>query len=464
MFKTLFIKELQSYLYSLRFQISFIIVILVFATGTVSFISSFSETDKSYAQYKSTQQSELAERASNVSSVATFEDQYIIAPRDNGIIANCKESVLPNRFTYNAYNVYNFSIRPNSSNPLLKRSESLTWAFIISMIFSFITLLFSFDAISGEKEERTLALVFSNSIPRRIFLLSKLCSIVTIVFSMALIGMLLSLIFLSFSGKVLINEVFLIEVLCFALISLLFITVFASFGLLSSCISHSSNVSLLISLCFWLFSAVVIPNTSVFWANKLFPIANSDEVSQAIEQEMDDINRNAPEGSWASDSNNPFFYRHELRANYKTNMMNAQKRHQDAYILQMFQQFEKTRRFTLLSPISQYDYINEAILGGGYLRVKKNWNDMHKFQEQFLQWFKDIDAKDEESPHWYNPYEDFSTSKKPVAIDNIPQYQEQLAPFTERIQFVFGYLIAMIMMIATFFGLCFYKFVRYDVR
>lgn len=463
MFKTLFIKELQSYLYSLRFQISFIIVILVFATGTVSFISSFSETDKSYTQYKSTQQSELVERASNVSSVATFEDQYIIAPRDNGIIANCKESVLPNRFTYNAYNVYNFSIRPNSSNPLLKRSESLTWAFIISMIFSFITLLFSFDAISGEKEERTLALVFSNSIPRRIFLLSKLCSIVAIVFSMALIGMLLSLIFLSFSGKVLINEVFLIEVLCFALISLLFITVFASFGLLSSCISHSSNVSLLISLCFWLFSAVIIPNTSVFWANKLFPIANSDEVKQAIEQEMDDINRNAPEGSWSSDSN-PFFYRHELRANYQTNMMNAQKRHQDAYILQMFQQFEKTRRFTLLSPIAQYDYINEAILGGGYLRVKKNWNDMHKFQEQFLQWFKDIDAKDEESPHWYNPYEDYSTSKKPVAIDNIPQYQEQLAPFTERIQFVFGYLIAMIMMIAIFFGLCFYKFVRYDVR
>lgn len=148
------------------------------------------------------------------------------------------------------------------------------------------------------------------------------------------------------------------------------------------------------------------------------------------------------------------------------NLMNASKRHYDAYHQQMFQQFERTRKLTLLSPIAQYDYINEAILGGGYLRVKKNWNDMRKYQEQFLQWFKDVDAKDEDSPHWYNynPFEDYSTSKKPVAVDQIPQYEEQLAPFAERIQFVFGYLMVMVLMTALFFGLCFYMFIRYDVR
>ena len=144
--------------------------------------------------------------------------------------------------------------------------------------------------------------------------------------------------------------------------------------------------------------------------------------------------------------------------------MNSKKAHQDAYYNQMFRQFENTRRFTLLSPIAQFDYINEAFLGGGYLRFQKNWNDLHIFQEQFLQWFKDIDAKDEDSPHWYNPFESYSTSKKPISVDQIPQYQEQLAPFGQRLQFSSSYLIIMVLTIVVFLGLCFYIFARYDVR
>ncbi len=464
MFKILYIKELQNYLFSLRFRISFIIVILVFIIGSISFISSFAELDKNYAQYKSIQQSELTQLAENVSRVATNRYHYVTSPRDNGVVADCKESVLPNQFSYSAYNVFGFEIRHNSINPLIKRSDSLTWAFIVSMFLSFVTLLFSFDAISGEKEDRTLALVFSNPVPRRTFLMSKLCSIVTVVSGMAVFGMLVSLVILAVSGKVMLNASFFLEIVGFIVVTLLFITLFTSFGLLSSAITRYSNVSLLISLCFWLFSAVVIPNTSVFWANKLFPITSADQVRQQANTERDDINKNAPPGSWSSSSMDPFLPQHELRANNQTKLMNAEKRHYDAYYQEMFQQFEKTRRFTLLSPIAQFDYINEAMLGGGYLRFRKNWDDLHNFQEQFLQWFKDIDAKDEDSPHWYNPYEDYSTSKKPVEVNQIPRYQEKLAPFGERIQFVAGYFIAMVLFIAVFFGLCFYFFVRYDVR
>ena len=221
---------------------------------------------------------------------------------------------------------------------------------------------------------------------------------------------------------------------------------------------------MLISLCFWLFAAVVIPNTSVFWAKTLFSIPTSDEVAQKRQEASNDINRNAPEGSWSSNGMDAFYPRHELRARNQSNLMNSDKKYNDAYYLQQFRQFEQTRNFTLLSPIAQFDYMNEAFLGGGYLRFQKNWNDLHAFQEQFLQWFKDVDAKDDDSPHWYNPYEDYSTSKKPVAIDQIPQYQEQIASFGQRIEFIGGYMIAMIVMIAVLFMACFYFFTRYDVR
>lgn len=464
MFKTLYLHGIQDYLYSLRFRISFIIVVVVFVLSSISFMTSFGDVRENYRKYEQTRQELLQKRAENVTAVAVYRDQYVISPRDNTILADSKESVLPNLYRYSAYNVFNFAVRHDSVNPLIKRSESLTWGFVVSMFLSFIALLFTFDAISGEKEERTLSLVFSNRVPRRTFLISKICSAVTVVSGMLLIGMLISMIMLAVSGKVLLDQSFMIESLFFFIFSVLFITLFAVLGLFASSVTRSSNVSLLTSLCIWLFAAVVIPNTSVFWANKLFPIPTSDKVAQTISEEQMDLNKNAPEGSWSSHGGNLFYPRHELRANIQTKLLNAEKRHRDDYYQQMFRQFESTRNVTLVSPIAQFDYINEAFLGGGYLRFQKNWNDLHKFQEQFLQWFKEIDAKDENSPHWYNPYEDLSTSRKAVEVDMIPQYREQIAPFAERFTFVSSYLLVMVLTIAVVFGICFYLFVRYDVR
>ena len=464
MFTILYIRELQNCLYSLRFHVSFVIVILVFIVGSIAFVSSYTETQDNYTQYRQNEQTALTEQASNISNLATNQRNFIISPRSNGVIADCKESYLPNTITYSAYNVFGFSVRQSTTNPLLSRAESLSWSFTVSMFLSFITLLFAFDAISGEKEDHTLALVFSNPVPRRTFLGSKLASIITVIGCMELVGIIISILIMTISGKVIIDGGYLLETVGFIFISLLLITVFAVFGLLSSVITKQSNISLLISLCFWLAVAVVIPNTSVFWAKKLFPIPSAFQVEAAIREEQNDINRNAPEGSWSSNGGNPFYPRHELRANNQTNLMNAEKRHRDAYYQQMFRQFERTRNLTVISPIAQFDYINEAFLGGGYLRFRKNWDDIHVFQSQFLQWFKDIDAKDNGSPHWYNPREDLSTSRKPVEIDQVPQYQEQATPFAQRIQFVSPYLITMFVIIALFFGGCFYFFVRYDVR
>lgn len=464
MFITLYIRELQNYLYSLRFQISFVIVLLVFVLGSVSFVSSFKDMQDNYTKYSQAQQAEVERLAENVSDVAVSQKSFVTSPRGNAIIADCKESYLPNRISYSAYNVFDFSVRHDSNNPLLSRGESLNWSFIVSMFLSFITLLFAFDAISGEKEERTLALVFSNAVPRRTFLCSKLLSIITVVGMMELIGIIISLLILAISGSVELDGGFLLETAGFVIISFLFIATFAVFGLFSSVVTRYSNVSLLISLCFWLFSAVIIPNTSVFWAKKLFAIPSLEEMDQQRSEAMNDINKNAPAGSWFSSETQPSHPRHELRANNQMNLMQCHKKFKDAYYQQQMHQFEQTRNFTLLSPIAQFDYMNEAFLGGGYLRFQKNWSDLHLFQEQFLQWFKDVDAKDADSPHWYNPYEHYSTSKKPVKVDQIPQYQEQIASFGQRIQFISGYLIAMILTIVVLFMASFFFFTKYDVR
>lgn len=464
MFKILYIREIQHYLYGLRFQISFVIILLVFITGSISFINTYNEVQSNYATIQRVQQEKIDKLASsNISRLVTQRLNFVMTPRENAIIADCKESLFPNYITYSAYSIFGFNTSSGNINPLIVQADTLSWSFIASMFLSFITLLFAFDAISGEKEEHTLALVFSNPVSRKVFLFSKLASIVTVVTLMAIIGIIVSVLILLIAGKMQLNVSSVMEIAGFIVFCILLVMVFAVFGLLASSLTSHSNVSLLISLCFWLFSAVVVPNTAVFWANKLFAIPSLKKVKLTVEQERMDISSHAPEGSWSS-SSDPFFPRHELRANLQMKLMLNEKKHYDNYYNQMFRQFEKTRMFTLLSPIAQFDYINEAFLGGGYLRFRTNWNNLHVFQTQYLQWFKDIDAKDPKSPHWYNPFEDFSTSHLSVSPDTVPRYTEQIASFSERFQFISAYLIAMILTIAVLFSICFVRFVRYDVR
>ncbi len=58
-------------------------------------------------------------------------------------------------------------------NSMLQSFTALDWSFIISVVISFVVILFTFDAISGERERGTLALMLSNSVPRGVILLSK---------------------------------------------------------------------------------------------------------------------------------------------------------------------------------------------------------------------------------------------------------------------------------------------------
>lgn len=464
MIKLLYLCNLKNYLYSLRFQISFVIVITVFLVGTISYVVSLKETRDNYHQLVQNQQKDIEGRASNATRVAVTKTDYIAAPREYSIIDDCKENLFPNRFVYNAYNVYEFNLLTAGNNPLLKKAQGLNWAFIVSVIISFITLLLAFDAISGEKEDRTMALVFSNSVPRGKFILSKFLSIVTIMFSITIIGIIVSLIILMVSSKVDVNSQFLVSTVGFLAVSLLFIAAMAIIGLMVSTLSKQSNISLLSCLTIWIFLVVVLPNSSLFFANKLFGIPKATEVAKRIKEERKDIFKNAPAGSGSARDGEPFFPPHELRANNINNIMNAEKRQKDAYYNQMFRQFERTRMLSIVSPIAQFEYMNEAVLDGGYLRFQKNWNDLHTFQSQFLTWFKDLDAKDNNSPHWYNPLEDLSTTRQAVSVEQIPVYTESKIAFAERVALMRNYLVAMILLISIAFSVCFVRFLRYDLR
>lgn len=465
MFKTILRREILHNLYSLRFILSLGLVLGVFVAHSLSFVRSHASAIRNDREARTLAVTAMREDAArSATKLAVTQRTYDLRPRDNAFITDAKEKFLPNSLVYSAWNVFGFRNKSGSSNPFLPGYDELNWMFIAALIITFVTFIFTFDAVSGEKESRTLALALSNPVSRGTLLFGKYLSAVLSVMLILIPGVLISLIIVLVAGAVPWSAGLGAEAAAYLAVAGLLAGVMAAFGLFCSVLARNSNVSLLLALSVWILFAVVIPNSSAFIAKSLYPIDKAETVMRRSNQARDDLSKAAPRGSWMMNSGNPFLPQHELRANLQRKLMAAEKQIRDAYSRDMFRQFERTRRLIAVSPVAAFEYIVESAAGGGYPRFRKVWDDLHVHQAQFQDFFTALDAKDPKSPHWLNPLEDVSTTRLPAAFETVPQFAERPMSFAERLGPALGYLVVLVLAGAVVYLLSYFLFVRYDVR
>ena len=416
--------EVSRLLRSLRFRVSFVLIVLLFAGGSRLFVSLYMEQQATYKQLVEDEVQKERELSDNLTNFANHLRIFRYSPRTDGFLYGCKEEEMVNSIQYNVWNAGRLEVEQGMLNPLLDTKSSVDWTFIVSIFISFIALLFSYDSICGEKRDKVLGYL--------------LPSIYTPSFIYKLLG---------FIG-----------------ISLLLITLCVCFGLFASVMTRHSNVSLLICVSFWLFGTIIIPNSATFWGYTLYPTPLLRDIAQEVEAKESQLTKEAPPGSMAQQSENPFYPYHERRAILWMKKKEVREKSYRDYYECLIRQFEGVRRLTLLSPTVQYERAMEALLGGGHLRFQKNWRDLQAFQLTFLAWFKQKDAEDPESPHWYNPYEDVSTSRKSFDIKEAPRYQERSVPLEERLALIGLYALTTFFFIALLGWGGFRLLEKYDVR
>jgi ABC-type transport system involved in multi-copper enzyme maturation permease subunit len=458
-------REVQHNLYSLRFALSLALVLAVFMVGALSFVRHHAADLDKYRQARDLAEKSIADdAASSATSLAVDLRAYDLRPRDNAFLADAKEKYLPNSITYSAWNVFSFANKSGSANPFLARFDELSWVFAIVLLVSFVALLFTFDAVSGEKESKTLSLALANPVSRGVLLFGKYASAVVSVLAILAPGVLVGLLILTLSGTVAWGWMLAAEIGALLLAAMLLAATMAAFGLLCSVLSRSANVSLLLALTVWLLFAIIIPNSSGFLAKNIYPIEKSESVQTRIDKALNDLSKAAPPGSWMANSDNPFLPQHELRANLMRKRLAAEKAIRDDYYRSMFRQFERTRRLTAFSPVAAFEYLAESIVGGGYPRFRRAWDDLHAFQGRFQAFFVALDAADPKSPHWVNPREDISTTRQKVSPAAVPRFTERIPRLGDRLGPAWPYLALLVGAAAAVFLLVFGLFVRYDVR
>lgn len=171
---------------------------------------------------------------------------------------------------------------PYSTDPSLALFGSFDMTFIVAEIMALFALIFSYDSISGEKENGTLKAIMANHISRSSIFAGKVIGIVIptlLVFLLSFFIVLFFLLFVygvNFSGE---------EWLRLSLMtgsSLVYISLFSLIGITASSLTTSRFSSLMLSLLTWILSVYILPSLVIQGVNQLSPPMSKAELTERI--------------------------------------------------------------------------------------------------------------------------------------------------------------------------------------
>ena len=180
------------------------------------------------------------------------------------------------------YYVSTLGIEGQSTDQSVNRLFSLftvpDMLFIIKVMLSLITLLFSFDGITGEKESGTLKLTLANGSPRTAVMFGKLLGRFILVFVPFFFLFLVAAVVVSVLPDVEASGYYWWRIAVMVVVSTVYIAAFTSLGLLLSSLVHRSTTSLSLSLTVWVIFVFVVPQLGSAIAASLADVPPGERV------------------------------------------------------------------------------------------------------------------------------------------------------------------------------------------
>lgn len=150
--------------------------------------------------------------------------------------------------------------------------------FVIKVMLSLIALLFSFDAVTGEKESGTMKLALSNGMSRSAMLFGKLLGRLALVFVPFAILFVAAALVISLMPDVPASADYWNRVLFILAASGVYVALFTALGLFLSSLVHASPTSLILSCAVWVMFIFVIPEMGSTIARTVADVPPSDRI------------------------------------------------------------------------------------------------------------------------------------------------------------------------------------------
>lgn len=154
-------------------------------------------------------------------------------------------------------------------NPLPILYPPLDFLFIVTIIMSLLAMLFSYDAIAGERQSGTLRLMIANSISRTKVLFGKFIGGTASLIIPFILSLLFGVLYVSINPAIQWDGSAWAEFGLLTAASITFIALFYLLGLMVSTFSRYSSTSILNCLFLWVLLILVIPNVCPYISAQL---------------------------------------------------------------------------------------------------------------------------------------------------------------------------------------------------
>lgn len=208
-----------------------------------------------------------------------------------------------------------------ATDPIHAQFGVLDFAFVAEIVLSLAVMLFTYDAVCGEKQAGTLRLYTSFPVSRSAISLAKLLGATVSVMVPCLLAFLLTALIMSVWPTIMLSMQDWIRLAAIFAIFGLYLSTFAAFGLFMSSLTTRPLTAFLYLLGLWAFWVFVVPNLAVEAAEKLIqPVSVYDveervtrlrgEVESERQRELDEYWSRNPAPDW---NTLPVERRRELR-------------------------------------------------------------------------------------------------------------------------------------------------------
>jgi ABC-type transport system involved in multi-copper enzyme maturation permease subunit len=172
--------------------------------------------------------------------------------------------------------------RPDSKKDLL---GEIDFGFIVTFVLSILAVVFTFNCISGDKEQGLLRATLAHPVYRRQILLAKLTGNYLVFLAPFLLAMLIALLVVQFSGLIpVLSAEILPSILLMTAISLVFLFALFSLGLWISALTANSALSINVLLLIWIVLGLVVPKISPIISASVYPVESNSvfEVKKSL--------------------------------------------------------------------------------------------------------------------------------------------------------------------------------------
>lgn len=275
-------KDFLLNLLSVRFVIGFMLCLLVIPFTMVVSVDGYLNQVRVYKveQKKADEDVKSSRVWSHVRPTVVQEPQPL-SIFSTGIMNNMGNKVT---VLFSEYPLFPDGYTNTRDNPLLNAFFSIDFARVVAILISLLALVFSYDAITREREDGTMKLTFTGQVSRISFLIGKLAGLVLTLLPILLFCYLLACLIIVVNPEVVFSAADWGGILLLFLTSVVYMLVFLLLGMfISSRVTHSSS-SIIISLLCWIWFLFLMPNIASYLSQSISKTPLYDNVQAAMNE------------------------------------------------------------------------------------------------------------------------------------------------------------------------------------